>query len=79
MLVNAEPKQDGDDTASAEQKDVFTKLEKILASVKIESKKESEDVETAKTDSSTETESSLKANDSTGETAKAIVKDANPR
>ena len=78
MLVNAEPKQNGDDTASVEQKDVFTKLEKILASVKIESNKESEVVE-AKTDSSTETESSLKANDSTAETAKAIVKDANPR
>ena len=93
MLVNAEPKQDGDAASQSEHKDVFTKLERILATVKIESKKENavvetaeaesnrkkESVETAKTESATGTDSSVKADDHTAETAKAIVKDENPR
>ena len=94
MLVNAEPKQDADVSASSEHKDVFTKLEKILASVKIESKKSDEAVETAttdskkenqvveapKTDSQTTIDSSVKSVDNhAAETAKAIVKDENPR
>jgi hypothetical protein len=94
MLVNAQPKQDPDNTATSEHKDVFTKLEKILASVKIESRKsdeaaetatsdsnkENQVVETAKADSSKTTDSSVKrVDDHAAETAKAIVKDENPR
>ena len=93
MLVSAEPRQDADTAADSEHKDVFTKLERILATVKIESKKENEVVETAKTesdkqkqavetpklDSATTTDSSVKVEDHTAETAKAIVKDENPR
>jgi hypothetical protein len=95
MLVKAEPKQDADASVNSEHKDVFTKLEKILASVKIESKKsdaavetattdssnkENQVVETAKTDSGTTINSSVKSlDDHAGETAKAIVKDENPR
>ena len=95
MLVNAEPKQEADDSVNSEHKDVFTKLEKILASVKIESKKsdaavetattdssnkENQVVETAKTDSAATTDSSVKGvDDHAAETAKAIVKDENPR
>jgi hypothetical protein len=95
MLVKAEPKQDADANVNSEHKDVFTKLEKILASVKIESKKsdaavetattdssnkENQVVETAKTDSGTTINSSVKSlDDHAGETAKAIVKDENPR
>ena len=92
MLVNAEPKQDADAASTSEHKDVFTKLERILATVKIESKKEN-DVETAntesdsqkevgdqaKTESATGTDSSVKSDDHTAETAKAIAKDENPR
>ena len=92
MLVNAEPRQDGDTASESEHKDVFTKLERILATVKIDSKKENE-VETAstesgsqkeavgaaKTESATTTASSGKADEHTAETAKAIVKDENPR
>lgn len=95
MLVNAEPEQEqeADAASKSEHKDVFTKLERILATVKIESKKESEVVEAAKTQSDNKTEtvekaknapattadSSVKADDHTAETAKAIVKDENPR
>lgn len=92
MLVNAEPKQDADAALTSEHKDVFTKLERILATVKIESKKENE-VETAntesesqkevddqaRTESATGTDSSVKSDDHTAETAKAIAKDENPR
>lgn len=78
MLVNAEPKQDVE-PSNIEHKDVFAKLERILSTVKIESKKENEVVETAKTDSATTTDSSVKADDHTGETAKAIAKDESPR
>ena len=93
MLVNAEPKQEADAVSKSEHKDVFTKLERILATVKIESKKENQVVETAETQSDNKTEtvekvksapattadSSVKADDHTAETAKAIVKDENPR
>lgn len=91
MLVNAEPKQTDDAASESEHKDVFTKLEKILATVKIESKKENveaaktqsdnktETVETAKSAPATTTDSSVKADDHTAETAKAIVKDQTPR
>ena len=93
MLVNAEPKQEADAASKSEHKDVFTKLERILATVKIESKKENQVVETAETQSDNKTEtvetaksapattadSSVKADDHTAETAKAIVKDENPR
>lgn len=94
MLVNAKPQQDADHGATSEHKDVFTKLEKILASVKIESKKSDGAVEaattdsskdnqvneTGKTDSRTTTDSSVKSvDDHAAETAKAIVKDENPR
>jgi hypothetical protein len=93
MLVNAEPKQDAA-SATSEHKDVFTKLEKILASVKIESKKSHEAIETATSDSNKEnqvletaktnsgatTDSSVKSvDDHAAETAKAIVKDESPR
>lgn len=93
MLVNAEPKQDVDVASNSEHKDVFTKLERILATVKIEPRKENEVVETAKTESGKKkdvveaakadsvitTDSSVKADDHAAETAKAIVKDENPR
>jgi hypothetical protein len=94
MLVNAQPKQDADNSTTSEHKDVFTKLEKILASVRIDSKKsdeavetatsdsnkENQIVETAKTDSATTIGSSVKSvDDHAAEAAKAIVKDENPR
>ena len=93
MLVNAEPKQGADAAATSEHKDVFTKLEKILASVKIESRKSDEAVETATADSNKQnqlvetgnndsptTDASVKSvDDHAAETAKAIVKDESPR
>lgn len=93
MLVNAEPKQDVNVVSNSEHKDLFTKLERILATVKIEPKNENDIVETAKieagekkdaveaakADSVTTTDSSVKADEHTAETAKAIVKDENPR
>jgi hypothetical protein len=93
MLVNAEPMQDADAAASSEHKDVFTQLEKILASVKIESRKSDEAVETAAADSNKQnqlvatekndsptTDASVKSvDDHAAETAKAIVKDESPR
>lgn len=94
MLVNGEPQQDANASATSEHKDVFMKLERILASVKIESKKSDQAVETAasdspkpaqvvetaKADSATTTDSSGKAvDDHAAETAKAVVKDESPR
>jgi len=93
MLVNGEPKQDVDADATSEHKNVFTKLEKILASVKIDSmntsetveavkadsNKETGAVEAAKTDPSTNADSSKTTDDHTAETAKAIAKDESPR
>jgi hypothetical protein len=85
--------QDADAAASSEHKDVFTQLEKILASVKIESRKSDEAVETAAADSNKQnqlvatekndsptTDASVKSvDDHAAETAKAIVKDESPR
>ena len=94
MLVNADSKQDAGVASISEHKNVFAELERILATVKIESKKsdeavesattdsnkEGQVVETAKIDSSTTADSSGKSvGDHTAETAKAIVKDENPR
>src|SRR6185437_423780 len=44
MLVNVEPSQESNQRSSAEHKDVFTKLEKILASVKLDSQEKKTEV-----------------------------------
>jgi hypothetical protein len=79
MRAKAESSQAAD-AQNAEHKDVFTRLEKILASVKIESKKQTETVEAATTDTPIANDSTVKeTKDSAAETAKAIVKNDAPR
>jgi len=75
MFVDSESEQDLKTVVTADRKDVFAKLEKILASVKITPQEKTQMIEAAKMDSdSKNTVSELPM-----ETAKAVTKQENPR
>ncbi|HVH86388.1 MAG TPA: hypothetical protein VM912_06665 [Terriglobales bacterium] len=75
MSVNAEPQQELETASSTERKDVFLKLEKILASVKISPQVKIEAVETAHVESSDK----AAASSQTSETTKTFAKEESPR
>ncbi|HWC19915.1 MAG TPA: hypothetical protein VG498_23075 [Terriglobales bacterium] len=75
MFVNGQPEQGLENASTAEHKDLFSKLEKILASVKINLAEKKPGGEAAKADSSTK---DAVAEQPT-ETAKAVSKDESPR
>jgi len=77
MLVNVEPSQESNQRSSAEHKDVFTKLEKILASVKLDSQEKKTEVMQAEgKDASDKTKVTDQPSDSTKTVAKT---EASPR
>jgi len=75
MFVNSESQQDLKTAFTADRKDVFAKLEKILASMKITPQEKTEMNEAARTDSTTKDAVSEPAM----ETAKAVTKQDSPR